>query len=408
MIRSILKLSSQKDIDYVIFTIFAIGDRGYISFLDFCPYFVEHVGNLGLSLLLSKNPGMRKLLNRDQFVQLFRSSFSFLSVSRIKDELLWGFFTVIDTDRDGYISFDQYIIWLKDFLCPSNYRGDTYYFELDDADLAIGGWLITSEITTVTKPAITKTIVTSDLVVTRREFATVLRTIKLSNYRFSNLELAKRIRLSIISLVSTFDKNHNRLLEENEIIDLLVTLLNESETEIRYVIRNVFRYDRNNDWKVTFEEMADFLLEVHCGEMAIQRLHLRDVYRQGSRRVMDVQEFIVTLIDALKYLRATASESELRQLFTEIDTDRDGLITYKEYFEFLKLYFGSGSIASYDEFSIVRPVITPQPTITISLEDEFSQWLIIESGKVLRGRIQVGRQRFDINTLTIILRQVYR
>ena len=115
--------------------------------------------------------------------------------------------------------------------------------------------------------------------------------------------------------------------------------------------------------------MADFLLEVHCGEMAIQRLHLRDVYRQGSRRVMDVQEFIVTLIDALKYLRATASESELRQLFSEIDTDRDGLITYKEYFEFLKLYFGSGSVAIYDEFNVVRPTVTPQPAITLSLED---------------------------------------
>lgn len=90
-------------------------------------------------------------------------------------------------------------------------------------------------------------------------------------------------------MVATFDKNHNRLLEENEIIDLLVTLLNENETEIKYVIKNVFRYDRNNDYKVTFEEMADFLLEVHCGEMAIQRFHLRDLYRQGARRVMDVQ-----------------------------------------------------------------------------------------------------------------------
>lgn len=131
-------------------------------------------------------------------------------------------------------------------------------------------------------------------------------------------------------------------------MDLLVTLLNENENEIRYVIRNVFRYDRNNDDKVTFEEMADFLMEVHCGEMAIQRLHLRNVYRQGARRVMDVQEFIVTLTDALKFLRATASDTELRQLFSEIDLDRDGLISYREYFEFLKLYFGSGSLASFD------------------------------------------------------------
>lgn len=190
MIRDILKLSSQKDIDYILFTIFSLGDRGYISFTDFCPYFVEHVGNLGLSLLLSKNPGMRKRLNRDQFVQLFRSSFAFLTISRVHDELLWGFFTVIDTDRDGFISFEQYILWLKDFLSPSNYRGDIYYFELDDADLSIGGRLITDITTTTTikpNPIPTTSLITSDLVVVRREFAKVLRTLRLSNYKFSNL-----------------------------------------------------------------------------------------------------------------------------------------------------------------------------------------------------------------------------
>jgi Ca2+-binding EF-hand superfamily protein len=71
---------------------------------------------------------MRKLLNRDQFVQLFKTSFGFLAVSRIHADLLHGFFAKIDTDRDGFITFEQYITWLKDFLCPTNYRGDAYYF----------------------------------------------------------------------------------------------------------------------------------------------------------------------------------------------------------------------------------------------------------------------------------------
>ena len=118
------------------------------------------------------------------------------------------------------------------------------------------------------------------------------------------------------------------------------------------------------------------------------------------------------MTDALKYLRATASESELRQLFQEIDLDRDGLITYREYFEFLKLFFGSESLASIDEFqirppSVITPVLPPVTTTTISFEDEFTQWLIIEVGKVLRGRIQVGKQRFDTNLLSLILRQVF-
>lgn len=168
LVREILKLSSQKDIDYILFDLFNLGNRGYINFTEFCPYFVEHVGNLGLSLLVSRNPSARRLLNRDQFIQLFRSSFAFLNVSRIQDELLWGFFAVIDTDRDGYITFEQYILWLKDFLSPASYRGDIYYFELDDADLSIGSRLITAEII-VPAPTITiAPIRHHDLLVIRR------------------------------------------------------------------------------------------------------------------------------------------------------------------------------------------------------------------------------------------------
>lgn len=102
--------------------------------------------------------------------------------------------------------------------------------------------------------------------------------------------------------------------------------------EIPYVIRNVFRYDRDNDKCITFSEMANFLLEMHCGEMAIQRLHKKQLYKRGGERMMGEDEFVITLNDALGYLRASATERDLRQLFSEIDMNRDGYITYKEYF----------------------------------------------------------------------------
>lgn len=140
--------------------------------------------------------------------------------------------------------------------------------------------------------------------------------------------------------------------------------------------------------------MANFLLEIHCGEMAIQRFHLRgNVYQLGHQRVMNSQEFVLTLTDALSYLKASATEQELRTLFSEIDLDRDGLITYKEYFEFLKLYFGSESLASLEE--VASPL------------DEFVRWLTIQSTGALKGRLQ-PTQRFDQNALALILRQVFK
>ena len=94
---------------------------------------------------MSYPPGKRTI-DLDEFVMLFRNSFYFLKVSRIKDELLWGFFDKIDFDKTGLISLEEYIDWVKDFLSPSSNFVDNYYFELDDMSLEIGLNMITDDV----------------------------------------------------------------------------------------------------------------------------------------------------------------------------------------------------------------------------------------------------------------------
>ncbi len=89
------------------------------------------------------HPPGKRTINRDEFVKLFRNSFYFLQASRIKDELLFGFFETIDTDHDGLITFNQYIAWVKDFLAPAEFLVDIYYFELDDMSSQLGLGMIT-------------------------------------------------------------------------------------------------------------------------------------------------------------------------------------------------------------------------------------------------------------------------
>ena len=74
-------------------------------------------------------------------------------------------------------------------------------------------------------------------------------------------------------ILAELDKNHNRQFEENEIVEALQILMKADKREVLYVIANVFRYDRNEDNIVTYEELANFFLEIHFGEIAIQRLH---------------------------------------------------------------------------------------------------------------------------------------
>ena len=51
--------------------------------------------------------------------------------------------------------------------------------------------------------------------------------------------------------------------------------------------RNVFRYDYNNDGVITYDELVNFCMEQHFGEIAIQRLHKKKLYNKGSQRMMN-------------------------------------------------------------------------------------------------------------------------
>lgn len=102
--------------------------------------------------------------------------------------------------------------------------------------------------------------------------------------------------------MAEFDTNNNKEFEETEIIEILQKLMKEDKNEVRYVVANVFRYDKNNDKIVTYDELSNFFLEIHCGEIAIQRLHRKNTYKQGSSRIMDLQEFILTMNHALSFI----------------------------------------------------------------------------------------------------------
>jgi hypothetical protein len=84
-------------------------------------------------------------------------------------------------------------------------------------------------------------------------------------------------------------------------------LLKADELDVFYVVANVFRYDVDGDRRVTYDEMVNFFLEIHNGEMAIQRLHRVRTYIRGAQRVMSQAEFIKTLNYALSFINFVAT-----------------------------------------------------------------------------------------------------
>jgi Ca2+-binding EF-hand superfamily protein len=79
---------------------------------------------------------------------------------------------------------------------------------------------------------------------------------------------------------------------------------------------------------------------------------------------MDLPEFITTLIYALSFINIVPTEAELTSAFRDIDRNQDGLISYQEYFEFLRYYFGSESFAAQtggEDFIVpLQSVYTPR------------------------------------------------
>lgn len=63
---------------------------------------------------------------------------------------------------------------------------------------------------------------------------------------------------------------------------------------------------------------------------------------------MNLEEFINTLEYSLSPIEVSGSQEIYELLFSEVDLDKDGYISYEDYFIFLREYFGTLS-AIYDD-----------------------------------------------------------
>jgi hypothetical protein len=124
-------------------------------------------------------------------------------------------------------------------------------------------------------------------------------------------------------------------LQENELELLVKEVLHETaQSELEYIFWNMFRYDPNNDKNIEFEEFAPFIL-IHSAEIALQRFHMQQVLGKSS---LTNQEFKLIFHEAYRFLKTlNKNEEVLNNIFAELDRNRDGLVTYKEFMTWVVL-----------------------------------------------------------------------
>jgi hypothetical protein len=74
----------------------------------------------------------------------------------------------------------------------------------------------------------------------------------INKFKFSDYGYAHYVREKMLAVLIQFDSDNNQLFDEDEIRQALIEILNENPNEVYYVVQNVFRYDRDNDRKVTY------------------------------------------------------------------------------------------------------------------------------------------------------------
>lgn len=187
-----MKGSSKEDLEFVMVSVYHLNPTSTLAVEVFTPFFIVHAGELGLSKFAKQHPNQRTL-TLDEFILLFRASYYMLNVDRVSSRLLGHFFHKIDTNKDGQISFGEYLDWVKNFLAVRSYSGLQYYIEEDDADLPIG----------------------ADFILTDEQLALIKKQRYFNPFKFSSLDLARRARKRTLELIEQFDVNQNRNLEDN-------------------------------------------------------------------------------------------------------------------------------------------------------------------------------------------------
>lgn len=72
--------------------------------------------------------------------------------------------------------------------------------------------------------------------------------------------------------------------------------------------------------------------------MALQKMHRCNKLKNGHIRKITKEEFGQLLNTAYEFLNVEVDERVISEIFDNVDKDKDGLVTYAEYFGFTDAY----------------------------------------------------------------------
>lgn len=85
------------------------------------------------------------------------------------------------------------------------------------------------------------------------------------------------------------------------------------------------------------DDITRLLLILHIGLVILLRGHNNRRFGRWSDKLISQREFLDLILEATQWVSIPFNSQTLIQIFLRLDTNRDGFISYLEYFQFLLL-----------------------------------------------------------------------
>jgi len=194
-------------------------------------------------------------------------------------EDLTEIFKLLDTDSDGYITFSQYVDFIRKYL---------------GLGIQPEPVPVPAEIKDNGKP--------NDISDDEWGFITVI---------WDELK----------AYFDKYDSGSKGHLTEEDLRRFVIEVLNENtQRELDYIFWNIFRVDPNSDRKTEFHEFAPFILN-HAGEIALQRFHREQTRGKNN---LSQNELSIVFSNAFSFLSTMRKQqSAISAIYTRIGNGSD-------------------------------------------------------------------------------------
>lgn len=160
-----------------------------------------------------------------------------------------------------------------------------------------------------------------------------------------------------------YDFNQNLLFELDEIEAILKEVFGFNDIEINFILSLYFNYESRKTGSVTFEELFSIILFSYFVELLFRRLYNTNDPSVWKSKRISLEDFIKMVAEACYFVRYRPRRTLLEAIFRMLDTNRDGYISFEEFYEFIKKNLGGNlPIMEQEKPAIKAPPVKSPPT----------------------------------------------